>query len=204
MKTPRSLAFAASLVATVAAVAGCSTAAGRLREVTQNVSQQLGCPADQLNVQAHDEQTYDVEGCKTELTFTCQEWFGWHCAAPISDTELNHFGSRHYPGTKQAVTEAAANALQAIGYDIAVAEPAKGIVITKRKIIQAVATGTYQATFSYQQFTVKVTDGPEGGATARVTPSFFIGERDMSEKGFNIGEVRKVWKSFFAQMKQLL
>ena len=130
------------LAAAAALSAGCASAASNLRDVKQLLSGELSCPPDKLDVAPAGESLYSAVGCDTELTFKCNEFFGWHCSAPISDVEQAHAGTAHFDGDVGRVTEAAAGALSALGYEIAVQDAGKGLVITKRKVIQAVSTGT--------------------------------------------------------------
>jgi hypothetical protein len=182
-------------------VAGCAGSAGELREVKEQLSKEMSCPT--VQVQREGEEQYFAAGCGSELEFKCSEFFGWHCNAQLSEAEVRKYGSHNFTSSKKEVTEAAASAVKALGYEIAAVDASRGLVVTNRKIIQAVGNGYNAATFQYQQLTVKV-KGEGDGSTATVVPAYFVGEKDMSEKGFNISELRKTWSDVFKKISMFL
>jgi hypothetical protein len=180
-------------------VAGC--ASSQLRNLTQHLSGQLACPV--LTVERAGENLYKAAGCGTELVFKCVELFGWRCSATLSQAELAQAGSRRFTAARGKVVEASARALKSMGYEIVLADPGAGRVTTNRKVIGAQGS-SHQATFVYLQYTISVKDTDAQTSVATAVPTVYGGEEDITDRGFDIAQLRRNWNDLFKQIETFL
>ena len=130
--------------------------------------------------------------------------------AQLTPEEIRARGTRHFDAPPDKVFTAAISALQSQGYEIAVAEPDKGILRTARKLVRAAATGGAgyaQAVAITRQYhlTVKA-DGEGTKVVAR--PKVFQGDADLSDGSVwqldcAAGE-RTLWDRLFREIQELL
>jgi hypothetical protein len=111
----------------------------------------------------------------------------------------------------EKVYKASVEALKAVGYEIAVESPEKGLLVTKRRSIPSLAVDSTGATKEHaytRQYTIEIRPGGGGTAKVKATPAIFEDEKDVSEKKVwdlesPLGE-RELWKQLFAKIEQLL
>jgi hypothetical protein len=130
----------------------------------------------------------------------------------IDGPEITAHGTATYPADKAKVFEACLGALKVLGYDIAVSQPEKGLIVTSRKETGAFArfSGSYRSAVRnsvMQQFTLHV--DATGPAETRVVavPAVFLNETDMSGERLVLdgpAGMRTTWASLFNQVKMLL
>jgi hypothetical protein len=129
---------------------------------------------------------------------------------PMTPNELQHHGTLRLDAPVNKVFTATQGALKSEGYQVAIADPSKGLIKTNRKLVRVVAVrGNYsaQAIEITRQYVVTVRS--EGPATIVVAePRVFQGDRDLSDEAVwdlegPMGE-RKLWSQFFRDLKEAL
>ena len=129
---------------------------------------------------------------------------------PMTPSEVTTHGTVVINAPVGKVFTAAQGALKSEGYQIAIADPAKGLIKTNRKVVRVVAYGnTYsaQATEITRQYVLSLR--AEGGRTVvAAEPRVFQGDHDLSEEAVwdlegPTGE-RKLWSQLFRDLKDAL
>ena len=126
----------------------------------------------------------------------------------LTQQELDAHATRSYAAPMAKVFPATENALRAQGYDIAVSDPAKGTIKTKRKFVRAVARreqDTAAAIELTRQYLVHVEETAAGQTRVIALPRVYAGEDDLSEKGVwdlegPVGE-RRLWSNLFREIQ---
>ncbi len=106
--------------------------------------------------------------------------------------------------------KASAEALKALGYELDVENPEKGLLVTKRRSLAGLPTdgaGASERAY-FRQYTIEIKSGGGGTARVKATPAIFESETDISAKKVwdlesPTGE-RELWKQLFAKIEQLL
>jgi hypothetical protein len=133
----------------------------------------------------------------------------------MTPQEVAAHGTMVVPGDVPHAYHASVDALRALGYEIAVERPERGLVISGRQPLGSVARvsgGSYSATGSsvtyYRQFTIQVDEQPGGNVRVVATPAVFEGNADISS-----GEVwalegpqgeRAKWDELFQNIRRLM
>jgi hypothetical protein len=106
--------------------------------------------------------------------------------------------------------KACMEALKAVGYEIEVESPDKGLIITKRRsIMRDVPVTAKGPELSYsRQYTVQIKSAGGGASRVTATPAMFENATDVSRKPVwdldsTLGE-HELWKQLFAKIEQLL
>ncbi len=134
--------------------------------------------------------------------------------ATLTPGEIAESGTHTFSASGKATFEAMLNALAAEGYEVAVSDEAKGIIVTKRKLVgqrahAQAAGGSAQAVgFAYSRsYEIQLA---AQGDTTQVTakPRVFENEIDISDKPVWMldgaaGE-RALWKQLFDRTAQFL
>lgn len=134
------------------------------------------------------------------------------CGQLLSVQEVEAHGSHVYKATPDKVMAATVKTLQSEGYDIAVADDAKGLIRTSRKVMgsQAVATGRYSAVSIpvTRQYTFTLRKEGEDGTRVVAQPRIFRGETDLSTQKVWVlegaGGERALWSRLFQQIGEML
>jgi len=129
---------------------------------------------------------------------------------PMTPDEVAEHGTMHLDAPLAKVFTAAQGALKSEGYQVAIADPSKGLIKTNRKIVRVVAYGgrySAQAVEITRQYVVTLrADGR--GTVVVAEPRVFQGDRDLSDKDVwdlegPMGE-RKLWTQLFRDLKEAL
>jgi hypothetical protein len=135
------------------------------------------------------------------------------CAAggrPLTPAEVAQNGTASFAAPHARVFAAAKGALKSEGYEIALADPGKGIIKTNRKLVRAQAVGNAYSVVAYEvtrQYVLSL--HAERGRTVVVAePRVFAGDRDLSDQAVwdiegPMGE-RRLWSQLFRDMKEAL
>jgi hypothetical protein len=127
---------------------------------------------------------------------------------PMTPNEVAEHGTLRVNAPADRVFTAAQGALKSEGYQVAVADPSKGLIKTNRKMVRVVAQGgsySAQAIEITRQYVVTLrSDGAATVVTAE--PRVFQGDRDLSDEAVwdlegPMGE-RKLWSQFFRDLKE--
>lgn len=138
---------------------------------------------------------------------------GGACASGqyLTRSEIESHGTRVYAVESRALADAAARTLQVMGYEVALSDPERGLVKTGRKLIRAQAIGGpggAQSSGIYRQYQIAISPAGEAGSRIEVTPSVFVGERDMSREDVWVIEgpegERQLWDDYFRELEQVL
>lgn len=130
---------------------------------------------------------------------------------PMTPNEVADHGTARVAAPVGKVFAAAQGALKSEGYQVAIADPAKGLIKTNRKLVRVVGyrTSSYsaQAMEITRQYVVTLrADGP--GTIIVAEPRVFQGDRDLSDNPVwdlegPMGE-RKLWSQFFRDLQEAL
>jgi hypothetical protein len=130
----------------------------------------------------------------------------------IDAAEITTHGTATYLADKAKVFEACLGALKVLGYEVAVAQPEKRLIVTSRKETGSFArfngSGSAAVRSSVaQQYALHV--DALGPAETRVVavPAFFLNEAEMSGERLVLdgpGGIRTSWGSLFNQVRMLL
>ncbi len=132
-------------------------------------------------------------------------------AAPMTPQEIAANGTNLLRSPPDKVFKACLEALKAVGYEIEVESPDKGLIVTKRRSVMrevaAPAKGGVEPSYS-RQYTVQIKSAGGGASRVTATPAFFENATDISSKPVwdlesTLGE-RELWKQLFAKIEQLL
>jgi hypothetical protein len=125
---------------------------------------------------------------------------------PLTAAEIDAYGQRVFPADTAKCFRAAVGALQSLGYEIAVADPDSGVIVTKPRLIRAYG-GSGVATGEYRRYRVQLTPQPNG-TRVRAIPGMLLGSNDVSGDRIWIfdgrGGERQLWQQLFAEMQALL
>jgi hypothetical protein len=131
-------------------------------------------------------------------------------AAPMTPQEISAHGVLLLRFPPDKVFKACMEALKAVGYEIEVESPDKGLIVTKhRSVMRDVPPGKNGVELSYsRQYTVQIKSAGGGASRVTATPAFFENATDVSSKPVwdlesTLGE-RELWKQLFAKIEQLL
>jgi hypothetical protein len=127
---------------------------------------------------------------------------------PLTPDEVSQNGSHHFDASPDRTFEASLSALKAQGYEIADSNKKRGSIITKPKLVRAVARGTQytaQAVELYRRYRLNVSSDGRG-AKVVAGPSVFVGSRDISADPVwdidgPMGE-RNLWAQLFREIQQ--
>jgi hypothetical protein len=108
----------------------------------------------------------------------------------------------------EKVYKASAEALKALGYELEVESPQKGLLVTKRRSIAIDGPGGAVEHAYSRTYTIEIRSGGGGTARVKATPAVFEDDKDVSAKRAwdlesPLGE-RELWKQLFAKIEQLL
>lgn len=129
---------------------------------------------------------------------------------PMTPNEVADHGTARVHAPANKVFTAAQGALKSEGYQVAIADPVKGLIKTNRKLVRVVAYGgnySAQAMEITRQYVVTVrADGANTVVVAE--PRVFQGDRDLSDNAVwdlegPMGE-RKLWSQFFRDLQEAL
>lgn len=134
------------------------------------------------------------------------------CGQMLSVQEVEAHGSHVFTAPPDKVMAATVKTLQSEGYDIAVADEAKGLIRTSRKVMgaQAVATGRYSAVSIpvTRQYTFTLRKEGAEGTRVVAQPRIFRGETDLSTQKVWVlegaGGERALWSRLFQQIGEML
>jgi hypothetical protein len=124
----------------------------------------------------------------------------------LSPSEIQKNGVLILRAPPARAFKASLEALKGLGYEIAVEDPDKGLIVTKRKGLLELSAKD-NANYG-RQYTIEI-KGAGGGSRVTATPAIFDNDTDVSQtkKLFDIegplGE-RELWKQLFAKIEQLL
>ncbi len=144
------------------------------------------------------------------LAFAFLAACGGPAGRPMTPSEVAAHGTLHLDAPMGKVFAATQGALKSEGYQVAIADPSKGLIKTNRKIVRVVAYGgrySAQAMEITRQYVVTVR--PDGAGTIIVAePRVFQGDRDLSDRDVwdlegPMGE-RKLWSQLFRDLKEAL
>lgn len=137
---------------------------------------------------------------------------------PMTDEEIEQYGTKEFDATASETFEATKNALASLNYQIVLENPDKGIIKTNRIPIKAQAKGTldtygtnttanYSEVVYYRQYIFKIT-ATENGAKVKATPKIFEADHDISDDSIweldgDKGE-RKLWSTIFNEIQDNL
>ena len=137
------------------------------------------------------------------------------CAAgaagqPLTPAEVQTHGTMTFDAPVPKVFTAMQGALKSEGYQIAIADPNKGLIKTDRKLVRAQAVGNQyvaQAVEATRQYVVTL-KGEGAHTTVVAEPRVFMGDRDLSSETVwdlegPMGE-RKLWSQLFRDVKEAL
>ena len=131
--------------------------------------------------------------------------------AALTPKEIDAHGIIVLRSSPEKAFKASAEALKALGYELGVEEPEKGLLVTKRRSIAGIAADTAGAASErsyFRQYTIEIKSGGGGTTRVKVTPALFESADDISAKKVwdlesPVGE-RELWKQLFAKIEQLL
>jgi hypothetical protein len=123
----------------------------------------------------------------------------------ITPEEVKSHGTIVLRTTGEKAFKASLEALKQLGYEIAIEDLTKALIVTKRKNLPDLSAAN--GALYTKQYTIEVRD--TGGATrVTATPAIFRNDVDVSEKKVweldgPIGE-RELWRQLLAKIEQLL
>jgi hypothetical protein len=125
----------------------------------------------------------------------------------MTPAEIDQNGTRVFQAPPAKVFVASVAALRSQGYEIAAADPAKGSIVTKPKLVSAIATGDAnqaQAVGILRRYRLSLT--PSGAGTkVRVEPGAFQGTADISAHEVWVldgpGGERAQWSQLFQEIQ---
>jgi hypothetical protein len=129
--------------------------------------------------------------------------------AALTPKELDAHGVMSFKAPPEKVFKAALEALKVLGYEIAVEQPDKGLIVTKHRLVRDVAVGTSARTaveVAYsRQYTIEI-KGNAAGSRVIATPALFENADDISAKPVwdleSAGGEHELWKQLFAKIEQ--
>jgi len=128
----------------------------------------------------------------------------------LTPNDVASFGTARFDAPSGKVFAAVKGALQSEGYQVASADPTKGMIKTNRKLVRAVAVGNSVSAQAFEvtrQYLVKIRS--DGAATVVVAePRVFQGDMDLSDGSVwdidgPMGE-RTLWRQLFRDIKEAL
>jgi hypothetical protein len=130
--------------------------------------------------------------------------------AALTPHEIEAHGITVLRGPPDKVFKASVDALKVLGYEIAVEQPDKGLIVTKQKSMPDVSMRSADTVaLAYaRQYTVEIRGGGGGTTRVKATPAVFENAADISSKSVwdlesPLGE-RELWKLLFAKIEQRL
>jgi hypothetical protein len=127
---------------------------------------------------------------------------------PLTPVEVSQSGTHHFEASADRTFEASLSALKAQGYEIADSNRRRGVIMTKPKLVRAVAQGSHgtaQAVELYRRYRLSVSSD-RSGAKVVAEPTVFVGSRDISADPVwdiegPMGE-RTLWGQLFHEIQQ--
>jgi len=139
--------------------------------------------------------------------------------ATLTPQEVETNGTGVFRASSEQVFKACVEALQVLGYELAVEREDKGLIITKRKLVRDVAVGravggpmvaTSQAVSLayYRQYTLEIRPAPDGSVRVVATPAVFENAVDISAQPVwdldSPGGERALWQQLFTRIRSLI
>lgn len=129
----------------------------------------------------------------------------------LTPQEVDAHGVTVLRGAPEKVFRATIDALKTLDYEVALARPDQGVIVTKRRSVREIAVGNAHAAaqLSYsRQYTIEIKDAGGGSSRVIATPAVFENAADISARPVwdldgPVGE-RELWKQLFAKIEQLL
>jgi hypothetical protein len=132
------------------------------------------------------------------------------CAAAVGlpPKEIEAHGVVVLRAPAEKVYKASAEALKALGYELEVEQPEKGLIVTKRRSIAMDGPGGATEHAYFRTYKIEIRSGGGGTARVKATPAMFEDEKNVSDKRAwdldgPLGE-HELWKQLFAKIEQLL
>jgi hypothetical protein len=125
-------------------------------------------------------------------------------AGGLPPKEIDAHGVVVLRASPEKVFKASAEALKALGYELEIERPEKGLLVTKRRSIAVDAPAAATEHAYFRQYTIEIRGGGGGTVRVRATPALFEDEKDVSDKRpwdleSPLGE-RELWKQLFAKI----
>jgi hypothetical protein len=119
-------------------------------------------------------------------------------------------GRRVFPGDKDKVFQAVTEALDALDIGVALAKPESGLIISKRFLLAAYASGNYVVTGNEDTMQYDITVRPlaEGEVEVLASPRGYHNNQEVTDR--NVWQLdgaqgqRQRWQKLFAQIQRML